>query len=68
METCTIEVNKDTLEQLSDVFQCGIHYEIKSVEVKDFDYSKYPEWVEQKKKSNKEYGKLKKIEYKLRWR
>jgi len=64
-ETCTIEIDKKLLEELSDILKCGIHYEIKTVEIKDFDYSRYPQWMEQKKISSKSYRKLKEIEYRI---
>jgi len=40
--------------------------EIKYVDVKDYDYSDSELWVSQKKVSDKEFKKLKKIEFDLR--
>lgn len=62
-ETCLIEIELEALRNSGLV--AGKDYVCKQVEVKDYDYSKHAEWVAQRIKSNKEYKKLKEIEFKI---
>jgi hypothetical protein len=60
-EVCIIEVEKTILEK-SNLRK----FKVKKVDVPDFDYSEYPQWIEQRKISTKAYKRLKEIEYNIR--
>jgi len=63
-EMCLIEIQKDILAGSGLV--AGRDYKVKSVDVPDYDYSRNEQWQLQKRKSAKEYKKLKEIEFKIR--
>ena len=63
-EMITIELELNKLKESGLIV--GEDYKMVKVDVPDWEYEKNMLWVEQKKKSVKEYKKLKKIEFDLR--
>ena len=63
MQICKIEVSMDDLKKIHSQ---GIKYELKVVDVDDFDYSNDDTWVRLRHESLKAYKKLKAREYDLR--
>ena len=67
MEEVTIVISKELLQLLvdSDVINTG-DFRVKTVDVKDFDYSDNPIWKALKEKSDKAFKELKIAEFKIR--
>jgi len=67
-EIINVQFERERFEQLCymEGLKTNEDYKIKTVDVTDIDYSKYPEWVEQKKVAAREYKKLKDIEFNIR--
>ncbi len=63
MEILTIEVDKPTLEKIHSL---GMAYNLKTVDVKDYDYTDNKKWQMLKSKSIKAYKELKNHEYNIR--
>ena len=66
-EIATIEISTELLQMLvdSDVITSA-DFRVKLVDIKDYDYSTNPLWVAQKAKSDKEFKKLKQMEFNIR--
>lgn len=62
-EICRIKISMDDLKK---IHKQGIKYELDTVDVPDFDYSKDKAWQELKSDSSKAYRKLKEREFELR--
>jgi len=63
-EMVTLEMDKRILAKTG--LRAGIDYMVKNVDVPDYDYSNNPQWVAQKKISNKAYKDLKIMEFNIR--
>lgn len=67
MEVCTIKISKELLQTLVDSDAITTDsFTVKHVDVNSFDYSTNEAWKAQKKKSDKEFKKLKAIEFDIR--
>lgn len=67
MEFVTLVISKELLQTLvdSDAITTD-QFKVKYVDQEGVNYSVHPEWLAQSKKSNKEYQKLKEIEFNIR--
>jgi len=69
VETVTLDISKELLEELIKSKAVKAEdYTVKLVSDNSFDYHSSELWTAQKKKADKEYKKLKIIEYDLRWK
>lgn len=67
MEIVKIKISKELLQILVDSDAIKTEdFELVSVDVVGYDYSNNEAWKIQRDKSNKEYKKLKKLEYEIR--
>ena len=67
METVKLKISKDKLQLLVDSDAITFDdIELVSTDEDDYDYSSSELWQLQRKKSNKEYKKLKQIEFDIR--
>ena len=67
MEICTINISKVLLQVLVDSEAIKTDdFTVKYVDDNSFDYSANEAWKAQKKKSDKEFKKLKEIEFNIR--
>lgn len=66
-EIVTAEFEREAFEQLciENDLKVNIDYHIKSINVPSYPYHESEKWNEQKIKANKEYKKLKQIEYEI---
>ena len=62
-EMVTIEIEKRILEESGLI--AGQDFKMLKVDVPDYEYEHHQRWIEQKRKSTKEYKKLKQIEFEL---
>ena len=62
-EIATIEISVESLKTIMDL---GIRYNLKTVDVPDFDYTQDDIWQRLKSESSKAYRELKKREFELR--
>ncbi len=68
MEIVTLDISKELLEKLIKSKAVKAEdYTIKLVSDNSFDYHTNELWKSQKKVADKEYKKLKTIEYNIRW-
>ena len=67
MEIAKIEIATETLQSLVD---CGVistnDFKVIAVDENSYDYTKNELWLTQKKVADKEYKKLKEIEFNIR--
>ena len=64
MNTITIDILEEEYMKIPVIHRQ--HMQIKLVEPKDYDYSGDEAWIELKKRANKAYKDLKKIEFEIR--
>jgi hypothetical protein len=66
MEIVTIKIRKDVLQDLHNEGLLKSDYEVKTVDVTNFDYTGDTIWLKLKSESTKAYKALKKREFELR--
>ncbi len=67
-EIVTAEFEREHFENLCRInnLKLDVDYTLKKVNVPDYPYQKDEKWLQQKRKADKEYKELKRIEFEIR--